>query len=111
MIQLAFDGLSWLCLVGGGFFLIVGAIGILRFPDFFSRLHALGVCDSMGSGLVLFGLMLQGGFTLVTVKLILIFYFVIFTGPTAIHALAAAAQTAGLRPTGEQKKDEVPSNT
>ncbi|MGD2075868.1 MAG: monovalent cation/H(+) antiporter subunit G [Gammaproteobacteria bacterium] len=110
MIQLVVDGLSWLCLAAGGFFLIVGAIGILRFPDFFSRLHALGVCDSMGSGLILLGLMLQGGFTLVTVKLILIFYFVIFTGPTAIHALAAAAQTAGLRPAGKDR-EQAPSNT
>ena len=110
MIQLLLDVLSWLCLVGGGFFLIAGAIGILRFPDFYSRLHALGVCDTMGAGLTLVGLMLQGGLTLVTVKLMLILYFVIFTGPTAIHALAAAAHISGVKPLGSEE-GAPPSNT
>jgi multicomponent Na+:H+ antiporter subunit G len=109
-MQTLVDMLSWACLVGGGSFLIVGAVGILRFPDFFTRLHALGVCDTMGAGLTLLGLMLQGGLTLATVKLMLIFYFVIFTGPTAIHALAAAARTAGLEPISDVS-EEPPSNT
>ena len=99
-MQLLVDILSWALLVGGGLFLIAGAIGILRFPDFYSRLHALGVCDTMGAGLMLLGLMLQGGLTLVTVKLMLILSFVIFTGPTAIHALAAAARISGVQPSG-----------
>jgi multicomponent Na+:H+ antiporter subunit G len=109
-MQLLVDSLSWVCLVGGGVFLIAGAIGILRFPDFYSRLHALGVCDTMGAGLILLGLMLQGGLTLVTLKLILILYFVLFTGPTAIHALAAAARLSGVEPPGgEQGRQQ--SNT
>ena len=90
--------LSWICLLGGAIFLLVGAIGILRFPDFYTRLHAVSVCDTMGAGLVLAGLMLQGGFSLVTVKLLLIFYFMIFTGPTAVHALAQAALQGKLKP-------------
>ncbi len=102
-MQLLVDSLSWACLVGGGLFLIAGAIGILRFPDFYSRLHALGVCDTMGAGLILLGLMFQGGLTLVTVKLMLILYFVIFTGPTAIHALAAAARISGVEPLGSEE--------
>ena len=92
------DFLSWISLLGGAFFVLTGAIGILRFPDFFTRLHALGVCDTMGVGLTLLGLMLQSGQNLVTVKLLLIFYFVIFTGPAATHALAAAALAAGYKP-------------
>jgi multicomponent Na+:H+ antiporter subunit G len=92
------DVLSWICLLGGGFFVLSGAIGLLRLPDFFTRLHALGVCDTMGVGLTLLGLMLQSGLNLVTVKLLLIFYFVIFTGPAATHALAAAALAAGYEP-------------
>lgn len=90
--------LSWICLLGGAGFLLVGAIGVLRFPDFYTRLHAVSVIDTMGAGLVLAGLMLQGGLSLVTVKLILMFYFMIFTGPTAVHALAAAALQAKLKP-------------
>lgn len=91
MMNTVLDVLTWACLLGGGIFLLVGAIGVLRFPDFYTRLHAVSVCDTMGAGLVLVGLMLQGGLSLVTVKLLLIFYFMIFTGPTAVHALAEAA--------------------
>jgi multicomponent Na+:H+ antiporter subunit G len=91
MMNTVLDVLTWVCLLGGAFFLLVGAIGVLRFPDFYTRLHAVSVCDTMGAGLVLVGLMLQGGLSLVTVKLLLIFYFMLFTGPTAVHALAEAA--------------------
>ena len=90
--------LSWIFLLGGAIFLLVGAIGVLRFPDFYTRLHAVSVCDTMGAGLVLVGLMLQGGMTLVTVKLLLMFYFMLFTGPTAVHALAEAALQGKLQP-------------
>ena len=88
------DGLSWICLSGGAAFLLIGALGALRFPDFYTRLHAVSVCDTLGAGLVLVGLMLQGGLSLVTVKLLLMFYFLMFTGPTAVHALAQAAWQA-----------------
>ena len=90
--------LSWILLLGGAVFLLIGAIGVLRFPDFYTRLHAVSVCDTLGAGLVLIGLMLQGGFSLVTVKLLLIFYFMMFSGPTAVHALAQAALQSKLKP-------------
>ena len=75
MIDFVLDVLSWVCLLGGAIFLLIGAIGVLRFPDFYTRLHAVSICDTLGAGLVLVGLMLQGGLSLVTVKLLLIFYF------------------------------------
>ncbi|MGB5180196.1 MAG: monovalent cation/H(+) antiporter subunit G [Gammaproteobacteria bacterium] len=90
--------LSWILLLGGAVFLLIGAIGVLRFPDFYTRLHAVSVCDTLGAGLVLIGLMLQGGLSLVTVKLLLIFYFMMFSGPTAVHALAQAALQSKLKP-------------
>jgi len=92
-------------LAGGAFFLLVGAVGTLRFPDFYTRLHAVSICDTLGTGLVLTGLMLQGGLSLVTVKLLLIFYFMIFTGPTAVHALAQAAHQSGLKPVVDRADD------
>jgi multicomponent Na+:H+ antiporter subunit G len=104
------DVLSWLLLGSGGFFLITGSIGVLRLPDFYSRLHAVGVCDTLGTGLILLGLMVQGGLSLATVKLMLILYFVIFTGPTSIHAMAEAALRGGLRP-GDESERRDPSNT
>ena len=98
------DVLSWICLLGGAVFLLVGAIGLLRFPDFYTRLHAVSVCDTLGAGLVLIGLMLQGGLSLVTVKLLLIFYFMLFSGPTAVHALAEAALQGKLKPLVEKRE-------
>jgi multicomponent Na+:H+ antiporter subunit G len=104
MMELVLEVLSWACLLGGAMFLLVGAIGLLRFPDFYTRLHAVSVCDTMGAGLVLVGLMLQGGLSLVTVKLLLMFYFMMFTGPTAVHALAEAALQGKLKPVVENSE-------
>lgn len=102
MTDLIIDLLSWFLLPGGAFFLLVGAIGALRFPDFYTRLHAVSVCDTMGAGMIIAGLMLQGGLSMVSVKLLLIFYFMIFTGPTATHALAGAALQGKLKPVIEE---------
>jgi multicomponent Na+:H+ antiporter subunit G len=106
MMQALLDVLSGICLLGGAIFLLIGAIGVLRFPDFYTRLHAVSVCDTLGAGLVLLGLMLQGGLSLVTVKLLLIFYFMIFSGPTAVHALAQAALQSKLKPAVDDRKSQ-----
>ena len=106
MMETVLDVLSWVFLLGGAIFLLVGAIGALRFPDFYTRLNAVSVCDTMGAGLVLVGLMLQGGLSLVTVKLLLMFYFMIFTGPTAVHALAEAAMQSKLKPLVDEREPE-----
>lgn len=92
------DIVSALLVLGGAFFLIVGGIGLIRLPDFYSRLHAAGVTDTAGAELILFAMMVQAGFSWVTVKLILIGLFLFFTSPTATHAVANAAFTAGLAP-------------
>jgi multicomponent Na+:H+ antiporter subunit G len=70
---------SWVLLIGGSFFLMIGAIGVLRMPDVYTRSHAAGVTDTMGVILILGGLMIQGGFTLITAKLALILIFLLFT--------------------------------
>jgi multicomponent Na+:H+ antiporter subunit G len=92
------DVLSWLCLAGGGFFSIVGGLGLLRMPDFFTRMHAASVTESLGVGLLLLGLMLQAGLTLVAVKLAFLALLIFFASPTATHALAKAAIAHGLKP-------------
>ena len=106
MMQLLLDVLSWICLLGGAIFLLIGAIGVLRFPDFYTRLHAVSVCDTLGAGLVLVGLMFQGGLSLVTVKLLLVFYFMMFSGPTAVHALAQAALQSKLKPLVDNRESQ-----
>jgi len=99
------DILSWACLVAGGFLGIVGGIGIHRFPDFYSRLHAASITDTLCAVLILLGLGLQAGLSLAAFKLFLIFVFLFFTSPTASHALASAAMHGGLKPKlGNNKK-------
>ncbi|MDE2791818.1 MAG: monovalent cation/H(+) antiporter subunit G [Paracoccaceae bacterium] len=92
------DVLSWIAIVGGSAFLVIGAVGLIRFPEFWSRLHAISVLDSAGVLLLLLGMGLQGGLSLVTVKLVILGLFLLITGPTATHAVANAAFVSGLRP-------------
>jgi multicomponent Na+:H+ antiporter subunit G len=92
------DLLSWACLVAGGAFCIVGAVGMLRMPDFYTRVHAASVVDTLGAGLVLLGLLLQAGFTLVAVKLLIVAALLLLASPTATHALVRAAMHRGLEP-------------
>ncbi len=97
-MQILLDTLSWLLLIGGSAFAVIGAVGLIRFPDVYSRMHAAGMTDTLGAGLILAGLMVQGGFTLVTVKLALILVFLLYTSPTSTYALANAAYSRGLQP-------------
>ena len=90
--------LSWAMILAGSFFVIIGAVGILRFPDFWSRLHAASVTESAGMILLLIGMALQTGWTLIAFKLGVIGVFMLITGPTSTHAVANAALVSGLRP-------------
>ncbi|HCL31827.1 MAG TPA: sodium:proton antiporter [Candidatus Latescibacteria bacterium] len=92
------DIASWILLMSGAFFCVVGGIGLHRFPDFFSRMHGAGITDTLGAGLIIFGLLLQAGFTLVAVKLLFILGLLWLTSPTATHAIAKAARASGLVP-------------
>lgn len=92
------DLASWALIVTGGAFCVIGAIGLLRMPEFFTRTHAASVVDTLGAAFILLGLMLQAGFSLVTVKLIAIGVLLFFTSPVATHALARAALARGIKP-------------
>lgn len=98
MIELAVDIVSGALLLSGAGFVLVGTLGLLRLPDFYTRLHAAGITDTLGAELMLLGMVLQAGFSLVAAKLLLISLFVFFTSPTATHAVANAARVMGLRP-------------
>lgn len=97
-MALLIDILSWIFLVAGGAFCIIGMIGLIRLPDMFTRIHGVSVTDTLGSGFIITGLILQSGFTLVTAKLIIIVGLILLTSPVATHALAQAALHAGIRP-------------
>lgn len=90
--------LALVVLAAGSFFLLIGSIGLVRFPDFYTRCHATGKSDTLGVMLVIFGFILIEGLTLNSAKLLIILTFVGLTNPTATHALARAAFRFGLKP-------------
>lgn len=100
------DALSWVLLCAGGAFVFIGGIGALRMPNFYTRLHAASLTDTLGTILVLAGVMLQAGLSLSAVKLAAILLFLLMTGPTAAYALANAALLAGMRPDAEEIERE-----
>ena len=107
-MNLAMDILSWALLACGSFFVLVGSIGLLRMPDFFSRTHPAGLIDTLGASLIIGGLIAQSGFTQVSIKLVLILILLFLTSPTATHALAQAALAGGIEPWRKPDKDQKP---
>jgi multicomponent Na+:H+ antiporter subunit G len=97
-MSLIADIFSWIFIFGGSAFVLIGAIGLIRFPDVYSRMHAAGITDTLGVGLMMLGMIVQSGLTLVSLKLVLIIMFMFFASPTATHALAQAALGSGLKP-------------
>jgi len=111
-VELFLDILSWFFLASGSFFCLTGAVGLLRFPDFFSRIHATSLTDTLGAGLILTGMMLQAGWGLVLPKLLMILLLSFLAGTTASHAMAKAALKSGLKPlvnNEENQPGEKPS--
>ena len=108
--MIVLDVLTWIFLLTGSFFSIVGGIGIVRLPEFFSRLHGGGITDTLGAGLIMAGLLMQGGLGLTTVKLLMILFFLLVTSPTSCHALAKSALTQGLKPVLEIKTVDSSNN-
>jgi multicomponent Na+:H+ antiporter subunit G len=104
-MEIALNIATWILLGTGSVFAVIGGIGLLRLPDLFSRMHAGGVTDTMGAGLVLTGLMFQSGINLVTLKLVLILGFFLIASPTAAHALARSALAHGVKPLLHEEED------
>ena len=90
--------LSSLFLLLGGVLCITGGVGLLRMPDFFSRVHAAGVTETLAAPLLLIGLAFRMEWSLDMVKLIMILILVLATNPTATHAMAKATLHGGQRP-------------
>ena len=97
-MEIFLDVLSWVFILGGVFFIVTGAIGVVRMPDVYCRLHAGGMTDTMGAGFILLGMSFQAGISLITARLLLIWLFILVTSPVSTHALARAALTGGITP-------------
>jgi multicomponent Na+:H+ antiporter subunit G len=93
-----FEVASLVLVSAGAFFLLVGSIGVVRLPDFYSRSHATGKSDTLGVMLTLFGLALHEGITVSDAKLLAVIVFVALASPVGTHALARAAYRTGLEP-------------
>jgi len=106
ILHVAADVASWLFIAAGSAGIVISALGLLRLPDFYTRLHAGGITDTLGAEMIIIGLAIQSGFTLLTVKLLIIGMFLFFTGPTSTHATANAAWVAGLKPRLAERPDE-----
>ena len=103
VIDYLLNGLGWLLLLSGSVFSVIGGLGIVRLPDFYSRLHGGGITDTLGAGLIMSGLMLMMfslnmASVLIVIKLFMILAFLLITSPTACHALAQSALSSGLQP-------------
>jgi multicomponent Na+:H+ antiporter subunit G len=99
------DVVSWICILVGAAVALIGALGILRLPDVFARMHGAGMVDTLGLGAILVGLIVQAGLTLITVKLLLIILFVFYTSPMTTHALARACLNDGIQPQARYKPE------
>ena len=92
-----FSGFFIACGIGA---LLIGSLGLLRLPDVYCRIHAVGMIDTAGASFIILGMIIHEGFTLVTAKLVLIGIFLFFTSPIATHAVAQVAYKAGVVPVG-----------
>ncbi len=104
------DILGGIFLLAGAFFVVIGSLGLLRFPDFFTRTHATGKCDTLGLTLVLIGLAFFAGGIIDTIKLLLIAILIAVANPTATHAIARAAYRLGLKPIVSDSNNEKDLN-
>lgn len=95
--------ISTIFILCGLFFVVVGTIGLLRFPDFYTRMHATGKCDTLGEGLIIIGLVIYQGFDLISVKMLFLAIFIFVANPVATHAIARKAYKVGLEPWRLQK--------
>jgi multicomponent Na+:H+ antiporter subunit G len=98
MLEHARDVLSWASILVGLFFILVGTAGVLRMPDVFTRLHAAGMTDTMGAAFLILGMCFQAGLSLLTLRLGLVYAFLLFTSPIATHALARSAHAGKVVP-------------
>jgi len=96
MMEVAREMVVWFCLIVGSCFCVIGGIGLIRMPDFYTRSHAASITDTLGATLILLGLGVHSGLNLISMKLAFVFFVLYATSPTAAHALVKAAYSRGL---------------
>ena len=97
MLLLVLSGLS---IAIGVIALLIGSLGLIKLPDVYCRIHAVGMIDTAGASFIILGMIIHQGFSLVSFKLALIGVFLFFTSPIATHAVAQVAHKMGVKPAG-----------
>ncbi len=97
-MAMALEIATWVLMAAGSVFTIIGAVGLLRMPELYTRMHAASITDTLGAGFMLLGMMLAAGLSLVSLKLLFILGLLVFTGPVVTHALARAALHENIKP-------------
>jgi len=101
------DVLGFAALALGSLAVVLGALGLLRLEDVYQRMHGTGIVDTGGAGLILFGLLMFSPDWTVTVRLVLIGFILVMTGPTATHAIARAVRVSGNEPDSIKPKKRI----
>jgi multicomponent Na+:H+ antiporter subunit G len=102
---------SWVLVLAGSFFTVVGALGLVRMPDVFTRMHAASITDTVGVGFLIAGMCLQAGFSLITLKLLFVLALFLFTAPVVTHALAQACLHEKVEPILAEDRRDVYQRT
>ena len=101
--------LSGLSIAIGVIALLIGSLGLIKLPDVYCRIHAVGMIDTAGASFIILGMIIHQGFSLVSFKLALIGVFLFFTSPIATHAVAQVAYKMGVKPAGRNLVKAAPS--
>ena len=101
------DIITGLIIIVGAVFTLVAALGILRFPDLYSRTHAASKAGTLGSGLLLLALAVYAGDLGVATRALAAFVFLLLTAPIAAHLLARAAYFVGHKPWSGTQIDDL----
>ena len=107
MLLLVLSGLS---IAIGVIALLIGSLGLIKLPDVYCRIHAVGMIDTAGASFIILGMIIHQGFSLVSFKLALIGVFLFFTSPIATHAVAQVAHKMGVKPFGRNLVKVAPTN-
>ena len=108
MLVLALSGLS---IAIGVIALLIGSLGLIKLPDVYCRIHAVGMIDTAGASFIILGMIIHQGFSLVSFKLALIGVFLFFTSPIVTHAVAQVAHKMGVKPVGRNLVKATPTKT
>jgi multicomponent Na+:H+ antiporter subunit G len=106
IIETATNIISWVLLLGGGGFCVIGTLGLIRMPDVYTRIHAASIIDTLGVGMILLGLLIQPGSALTSLRIAVLIVLVFFMSPLATHAIAKSLHHRRIEPKlSEDRRD------